>query len=180
MPATFGNSSSRTSISVPAPPFQSANPSTTFPITPTSPETPPFSVPSTLNRDFTEDRTELATLRAAMDAAITPIAYPTASRTFGSAPSITPNRSETASTIPWIIVLAVSMNPLRNPSISADTPGNSSLSPSQNPATKSFAARMISGRFSCTASPSLLSISPKERPISSEWSLNACKNFVNK
>ena len=180
IPATFGNSSSRTSISVPAPPLQRAKPSTTFPTTPMIPDTPPLNVFRTENSVLSGSMTLLATFKAAIEPAMTPIAYPIASRVPGSAPSITLNRSETTSTIPWMIALAVSMNPFRNPSISEDTPGSSSESPSQNPATKSFAAWMISGRFSCTASPILLSISPNDWPISSEWSASACRNSVNK
>ena len=44
IPAILGNSSSRTSMSEPAPPLQSANPSTTFPMTPEIPLIPPFNV----------------------------------------------------------------------------------------------------------------------------------------
>ena len=168
MLATFGNSSSRTSIKVPASPLHKENPSTAFPTTPVIPVIPPFTDPKTENSVFNEPATFFAAFKLIIAPAIVPIAFPIASITAGSCASMTPKIFDSRSTTLCATAPTVLSRPSKNPSSKAETPGNSSLSPRQNPAIKSFPAWIMSGRFSCTASPILESISPNELPSSSE------------
>ena len=129
IPASFGNSSARTSEKVPAPPDRSWNPSTSFGTTPIAAFMPP-------DREFIAETTPLILAAAAfavcivtIAAAMVPIAFPRASKVAGSASLKAPNMPSAMLTTPDKIGSRVEVNPSNNPLKNAPRFGNSSLIP---------------------------------------------------
>ena len=143
IPASFGNSRARTSLNVPAPPDNNWNPSTTFGTMPMMLLAVFPKPPSTLRRLLTPPTTSEATFSAATDAAMVPIALPSASMVSGSAPSRAEKILLRASTTVWAIGASVDAKPSNNPLKKAPRPGNSCSIPVINPWTICFPTSMI-------------------------------------